>query len=140
MSPEELVREFWRVWSDEGVERLHERYDDFFVEDGNFRPPISRVSGGGYVGKQGFARYVDDFHEAFRSFGGPVIEIAEVTPDVATAKIRVTAAYAAGGSIDGLLYGVLRFRDGRLADVFGSYDPAEAAAELETALAQEPAR
>ncbi len=138
MTPDELMSEFWRVWEREGVERLHERYADFFVEDGDFRPPISRVSGAGYVGKEGFAQYVADFHEAFVSFGGRILEVAEIGPDVFTTKTSVTAVYRAGGSLDGLLYAVIRFRDGRMARVFGSYDPEEAAGELEVALREEP--
>jgi hypothetical protein len=137
VNPEDMMREFWRVWEHEGIERLHERYEEFFVADGAWRPPISRVSGGDYVGKDGFAQYVIDFRQAFVSFAGRILEVVEVAPDVYTTKTRVTATYLAGGSLDGLLYAVIRFREGRMAHVFGSYDPEEAAGELEAALREE---
>jgi hypothetical protein len=137
MNPEQLLREFWRTWEQEGVERLYERYLDFFVEDADFRPPISRVSGAGYVGREGFAKYVEDFNDAFRSFGGEIVEVTEIRPHVFTSRTRVTAQRAGGGTIDALLYGVAGFRAGRIALAIGSYDPKEAAEALESVLDQE---
>ena len=135
-SVEEMTAEFWRVWQENGVEALLDRYQDFFIEDAVWSPPVSQVAGHDYVGRAGFAEYVRDFHDAFKSFGGSIQDVEHVGPDEHLASnlvrttVRVSAELTAGGRIDASLIAISRLRDGRIAYAWGGYDPEAAAQKL----------
>ncbi len=127
MNNVELTRAFWRVWDEDGLGALLTRYDEFFTEDAEWRPPISQVSGERYVGRQGFERYVADVEESLRDTGCEIQEVAEIAPGVIRSRVRFHGEGSASGAvIDAPMVGVARLRDGRVYWAWGSYDIAKA--------------
>ena len=124
----DFIREFWRVWGEEGVEALLVRYEDFFAEDAVWSPPVAQIAGDDYVGRAGFAEYVNDFHDTFKSFGGEVGGGTDevVSTDLWRLEVRVSAELRDGGRLDANLIAIVRMRDGRMVYGWGSYDPAAA--------------
>ncbi len=124
----DLVREFWLVWGEEGVETLLARHEDFFVEDAVWSPPVAQLAGRDYVGRAGFSDYVNDFNDTFNAFGGELRAGAEeeVAADLWRFEVRVSAELRDGGRLDANLIALVRMRDGRMSYGWGSYDPAAA--------------
>ncbi len=135
-SVEDLTAEFWRVWEVDDVEGLLARYEDFFVDDAVWSPPIAQVAGHDYVGRAGFAEYVGDFRQAFNTFEASVesVEAAGSADgaggELARATVRLRAELANGGRIDAKLLTVVRVRDGRIDYAWGGYDPEAAERKL----------
>jgi ketosteroid isomerase-like protein len=128
---EAIAREFWRVWKEEGVERVLARYEEFFADDGVWSPPISRITGQDYIGRSGFADYVRDFQEAFESFDGEIETSEDIDGGLVRAVLHVSAVHAAGGALEATLIALTRVQDdGRAAYAWGTYDPEEAATKL----------
>ncbi|MGH2980524.1 MAG: nuclear transport factor 2 family protein [Solirubrobacterales bacterium] len=124
---EELSREFWRVWSDEGPAGLLARYDDFFTEDLEWRPPVAELSGTRYRGWEGFEQYISDIEEVLGNTSGELEEVTEISPDVIRSKVRFHGQGTASGAvIDATVVAVSRLRDGRICWGWGTYDTAEA--------------
>jgi len=135
-SHEELGREFWRVWSEEGVEQVLAQYETFFTEDAVWSPVTAQVAGHDYSGRDGFAEYVGDFHDTFRSFGGELLSIEELSDGIARSEVRVSAEMLNGGVLEANLFTLTRFRGGRVEYGWGTYDPKAAEQKLEEFLSQ----
>lgn len=127
MTNSELTRESWRVMQEEGVTGLRSRYDEFFTDDLEWRPPITEMSGEAYVGRAGYQRYVDDVHEILGEIYGRLEEITEIAPDAVRVRVHVQGrGTRSGASIDAPMIMIARFRDGRMCWGWGSYDLAAA--------------
>jgi ketosteroid isomerase-like protein len=132
MTNVELLREFWKTWEAKGGAGLVERYDDFFTEDAEWRPPMRELTGSHYIGREGLAQYVRDIGSVLADLEGELEEIAEISPGVVRSRVRVHAkAKTSGMHIDAPMIGITRIRDGRVDLAWASYDPdaAERAAE-----------
>ena len=65
----ELVRRATELAQAEGPRAVVERFDEFFTEDFRWNSAlVTSVEGGDYVGREGFARYWDDFEASFAGF------------------------------------------------------------------------
>ncbi|MEK6251118.1 MAG: nuclear transport factor 2 family protein [Actinomycetota bacterium] len=127
MNNVELTREFWRIWNEEGLSGLRARYDDFFTDDFEWRPPITEVMGARYVGREGFERYIADVEETLSDIHGELEEVTEIAPDVVHSRVRMHGEGTSSGAvIDAPVIGISRFSDGRICWGWGSYDPATA--------------
>ncbi|HEX2467305.1 MAG TPA: nuclear transport factor 2 family protein [Solirubrobacterales bacterium] len=130
----ELLREFWRVWRDEGGAGLVERYDEFFIEDAEWSPPMREMTGSRYVGRHGIEQYVHDLGHVLTDLRGEVEEVTEVAPDVVRSRVRIHGqGRVSGMTLDAPMIGIARLRDGRMSLAWASYDP-EAAKRAETAI------
>jgi ketosteroid isomerase-like protein len=130
----ELMREFWRTWSEEGAEALVARYDEFFTEDAEWFPPVRELTGMRYTGRHGIEQYAHDIGQVLGDLHGELEEAAEVTPEVVRARVRMRAdGKVSGVELDAPMIAIARFREGRMSLAWASYD-AEAAAKAEAAI------
>jgi ketosteroid isomerase-like protein len=132
MTNVELLKEFWQTWEAKGGAGLVERYEEFFTDDAEWRPPMRELTGSHYVGREGLAQYVRDIARVLDGIEGELEEVAEIAPDVVRSTVRVHAkAKVSGMTIDAPMIGITRIRDGRVDLAWASYDPgaAERAAE-----------
>jgi ketosteroid isomerase-like protein len=134
MSNVELLREFWRVWHEEGGPGLVERYDDFFTEDAEWCPPVREMTSSRYVGRHGLEQYVHDLGQVLTDLHGELEELTEVAPDVVRSRVRVHGhGRVSGVTLDAPMIAIARFEHGRMSTAWASYDP-EAARRAETAI------
>jgi ketosteroid isomerase-like protein len=134
MNNVELLREFWRVWQEQGGPGLVERYDDFFTEDAEWCPPTRELTGTRCVGRHGIEQYVHDVGQVLTDLQGDLEELTEIAPDVGRSRVRMTGhGKLSGVSLDAPMIGIARLRDGRMSLAWASYDP-EAAKRAETAI------
>ena len=134
MSNVELLREFWRVWRDEGGARLIERYDEFFTEDAEWSPPMREMTATRYMGRHGIEQYVHDLGHVLTDLRGELEEVTEVAPDVVRSRVRMYGqGKVSGMTLDAPMIGIARLREGRMSLAWASYDP-EAAKRAETAI------
>jgi ketosteroid isomerase-like protein len=130
----ELMREFWRTWSEDGAEALVARYDEFFTEDAEWFPPVRELTGMRYGGRHGIEQYAHDIGHVLGDLHGDLEEIAEVTPDVVRARVRMRAdGKVSGVELDAPMIAIARFREGRMELAWASYD-AEAADRAQEAI------
>jgi ketosteroid isomerase-like protein len=121
------MRECWRGGNEEGLSGLLARYDDFFTDDFEWRPPVSQVTGARYLGRKGFEQYVADVEEGLDRVHGELEDATEIAPDVVRSRARMHGEGTGSGAvIDAPVIGIARFRDGRMCWGWGSYDPAAA--------------
>jgi ketosteroid isomerase-like protein len=119
----ELTREAWRVMQQEGVTGLLSRYNHFFTEDLEWRPPITDMTGEPYIGRSGYERYVADVREILGEIHGQLEEVAEIAPDAVRVKVHVQGeGTRSGAPVDAPMIMVTRFRSGRVCWGWGSYD------------------
>ena len=65
----ELVRRATELAQAEGPRAVVERFDEFFTADFRWRSAlVTRFESGHYEGRDGFARYWDDFETSFSNF------------------------------------------------------------------------
>jgi ketosteroid isomerase-like protein len=127
MNNVELFREWMRVWNEEGLSGVLSRYDDFFTEDFEWRPPITEVTGARYVGREGHKEYVADVQESLGDIRAELQEVTEIAPDAVCARARMHGEGASSGAvIDATAIGIARFREGSVCWCWASYDPAAA--------------
>jgi ketosteroid isomerase-like protein len=131
----ELVREFWRTYQS-GPEAVLARYDEFFTEDLRWRPPVREMVGPAYRGREGYEHYIRDLASVLEELAAELLEVTEIAPDVVRSTIEVHAHGAISRvRIDAPLYAVCRFRDGRIAIAWSSYDPKRIEQAVEEILA-----
>jgi ketosteroid isomerase-like protein len=127
MTNVELTREAWRVMEEEGVAGLLSRYDEFFTDDLEWRPPITEMTGEPYVGRDGYARYVADVAEILGNIRGQLEALDEIAADVTRVRVHVQGeGTSSGAAVDAPMIMVMRFRRGRVSWAWGSYDLAAA--------------
>jgi ketosteroid isomerase-like protein len=130
----ELMREFWRTWSEEGAEALVARFDEFFTEDAEWFPPVRELTGMRYSGRHGIEEYAHDIGHVLGDLTGELEEIAEITPDVVRARVRMRAdGKVSGVELDAPMIAIARFEGDRMRLAWASYD-AEVAARAEEAI------
>ena len=132
MTNVELLEEFWRTWEAKGGAGLVERYEEFFTEDAEWRPPMRELTDSRYIGREGLTQYVKDIAQVLADLEGELEEIDEIAPDVVRSTVRIHAtAKMSGMTIDAEMIGITRIRDGRVDLAWASYDPdaAERAAD-----------
>ena len=81
------LREFWRLWRNDGFDELLARYDDFFTEDLEWHSPVARMTGRSYVGRAGLAAHLADLRESFTDIKADPTKIAEIAPDVVRSDV-----------------------------------------------------
>jgi ketosteroid isomerase-like protein len=139
MSNAELMREFWRTWIDEGPEALFARYEEFFTEDAEWRPPTRELTGTRYVGRAGFEQYSYDVNQVLDDLRGEVEELVEVSPEVVRVRARMEAdGKVRGMTLDATMIMIARFRDGRLSLAWATYDPEAATRAQEQIIHDQP--
>ncbi|MEK6273510.1 MAG: nuclear transport factor 2 family protein [Actinomycetota bacterium] len=127
MSNAELVREYFQVWNEEGLGGLVFRYEDFFTDDFEWRPPVTEITGARYIGRDGFEQYVADVQESLGDVRAELQKVTEIAPDAVRVRARVHGeGTSSGAAIDAIAIGVIRFRDGRECWGWASYDHATA--------------
>ena len=128
----EMGREFWRVWGEEGADELLARYDDFFAPDAVWAPPTGRVAGRMYVGRDGFAEYVEDYKELFASFKGDLDEdsVELVGDQLFRTRVHVEATLREGGSVDANLHALTQVDGMKITYGWGTYEPEAAERKL----------
>lgn len=134
MSHVELMREFWRTWSEEGAEALVARYDEFFTEDAEWFPPVRELTGMRYSGRHGIEQYAHDIGQVLGELHGELEETTEITADVVRATVLMRAdGKVSGVELDAPMIAIARFHEGRMSLAWASYD-AEAAARAQEAI------
>jgi ketosteroid isomerase-like protein len=130
----ELMREFWRTWSEQGAEALVDRYDEFFTEDAEWFPPLRELTGTRYSGRHGIEQYAHDIGHVLGDLHGELEEAVEVTPQVVRARVRMRAdGKVSGVELDAPMLAIARFEEDRMRLAWASYD-ADAAAKAEEAI------
>jgi ketosteroid isomerase-like protein len=137
----DLVREIERTWREAGLSGVALRYDDFFTDDFEWCPPTREMTGSRYVGRLGIEQYAHDIGQVLSDLHGGLEEVVEIAPDVARARVRMHGeGKVSGVTLDAPMIALSRFRDGRMALAWASYDP-EAAERAEAAIVKgEPVR
>ena len=126
MSNVELLREFWRLWRNDGFDELLARYDDFFTEDLEWHSPVARMTGRSYVGRAGLAAHLADLRESFTDIKADPTKIAEIAPDVVRSDVLIHGEGPTSGvTVDAPLLALGRLRDGRMCWVWASFDLGE---------------
>ena len=119
-----LMREFWLIWKVHGGTGLVERYEEFFTEDAEWRPPMRELTGSHYVGREGLAQYVRDIGGVLADLEGELDEIAEIAPGVVRSTVQIHArGKVSGVTIDATMIGITKIEDGRISLAWASYDP-----------------
>jgi ketosteroid isomerase-like protein len=132
MTGVDLLREFWRTWDEKGGAGLVERYDEFFTEDAEWRPPMRELTAPRYAGREGVSQYVRDVGNVLTDLRTEIEEIEEIAPDVIRAKVHMRGhGRISGVTLDAPMIAIARLRDGRIDLAWASYDPeaAERAAD-----------
>jgi ketosteroid isomerase-like protein len=134
MSSPELLNEFWRTWEERGGLALVERYEEFFLEDAEWRPPMRELTQSHYVGRDGIAEYVRDVAAVLKDLRTELQEIDEIAPEVFRIKVHMRGhGRVSDVALDAVMTVIARLRDGRIALAWASYDP-EAAQRAEHAI------
>ena len=134
---EALGPEFWQVLREEGARGLLARYDRFFEEDAEYSPPMSRMAGGHYVGRAGFADYAEAVSEVFERFDAELENLEWIDDHLARSVVKTRGLLRDGSAVGATQIWLTRVSDeGRSAYTWGTYDPDEAerkATELQAA-------
>jgi ketosteroid isomerase-like protein len=130
----ELIRSSVEQAFAEGPRVLLERYDELFTEDFRWRPAAQGVVEGlsEYCGRDGFARYWEDFEASFTIVSFTDGRFRAVGENTVLAQVRINLhGTESGVPIEQDVGWVFRFDGDRIADgeSFMSWDDAEAAAE-----------
>ena len=119
----ELVREFWRLWRNDGFDELLARYEDFFTEDLEWHSPVAEMAGRHYVGRAGLERHLADLRESFTGIAARPNEIVEIAPGLVRSDVLIHGEGPASGvTVDAPLIALSRMRDRRMAWVWASFD------------------
>ncbi len=132
MTGADLLREFWRTWNERGGEGVVERYDEFFTEDAEWRPPMRELTAPRYGGHEGVSQYVRDVGNVLTDLETDLEQIDEIAPDVFRARVHMRGhGRVSGVTLDAQMIAIARLRDGRIELAWASYDPeaADRAAE-----------
>jgi ketosteroid isomerase-like protein len=130
----EFLLEFWRTWEGKGGDALVDRYDDFFTEDAEWRPPMRELTAPRYTGRDGIAQYVRDVGTVLKDLKSEVEEIEELTPDVFRVRVHMSGhGRVSGVDLDAEMIAIARIREGKIDLAWASYDP-EAAERAEHAI------
>jgi hypothetical protein len=137
----EMSREFWRVWAEEGGDELVARYADFFVPDAVWAPPTGQVAGRTYIGRDGFAEYVEDDKGLFVSCHGDLNEDSvELVGDLLLrTRVSVVATLREGGAIDATLHTVTQTDGMRTTYAWATYEPDAAKRKIAELVAEQEA-
>ena len=139
MTNVELLREFWQTWEAKGGAGLVERYEEFFTDDAEWRPPMRELTDSRYIGREGLAQYVKDIAQVLSGLEGELEEISEIAPNVVRSMVRIHAtAKMSGMTIDAQMIGITRIRDGRVDLAWASYDPDAAQQATDAIVRGEP--
>ena len=134
MTNVELLEEFWRTWEAKGGAGLVERYEEFFTEDAEWRPPMRELTKSHYIGRDGIAEYVRDVGNVLKDLRTELREIEQVTPDVYRIKVHMRGhGRVSDVPLDAVMTVIARLEGGRVALAWASYDP-EAAERAEHAI------
>jgi ketosteroid isomerase-like protein len=134
MTAPEMLLEFWRTWEGKGGGALVDRYDDFFTEDAEWRPPMRELTAPRYVGREGIAQYVRDVGTVLRDLKSEVEEIEQIAPDIYRVRVHMSGhGRVSGVDLDAEMIAIARMRAGKIALAWASYDP-EAASRAEHAI------
>ena len=127
MSNVERLREFWRLWRNDGFDELLARYDDFFTEDLEWHSPVARMTGRSYVGRAGLAAHLADLRESFTDIKADPTKLAEIAPDVVRSDVLIHGEGPTSGvTVDAPLVALARLRDGLMYWTWASFDLAAA--------------
>jgi ketosteroid isomerase-like protein len=127
MSNVELIREFWRLWRNDGFDELLARYDDFFTEDLEWHSPVARMTGRSYIGRAGLAGHLADLRESFTDISADPTRIAEIAPDVVRSDVLIHGEGPTSGvTVDAPLIALVSLREGRVCWTWASFDLAAA--------------
>jgi ketosteroid isomerase-like protein len=119
----ELVREFWRLWRNEGFDELLARYEDFFTEDLEWQSPVAEMEGRRYVGRAGLKSHLADLRESFTGIGARPIEIVEIAPRLVRSDVLIHGEGPTSGvTVDAPLIALCRMRDRRIGWTWASFD------------------
>ena len=132
MTGADLLREFWRTWDERGGAGVVERYDEFFTEDAEWRPPMRELTAPRYTGHEGVSQYVRDLANVLTDLRTELEQIDEIAPDVFRARVHMRGhGRVSGVTLDAPMIAIARLREGRIDLAWASYDPeaAERAAE-----------
>jgi ketosteroid isomerase-like protein len=137
----DLVREIERTWREEGLSGVVVRYDDFFTDEFEWCPPTREMTGSRYVGRHRIEQYAHDIAQVLNDLRGGLEETAEIAADALRARVRMHGeGKVSGVKLDAPMTALMRFRDGRIALAWASYDP-DAAGRAEAAIVKgEPVR
>jgi ketosteroid isomerase-like protein len=116
-----------------GPRTLLERYDDLFTDDFRWRPLITSIEGGAdYRGREGFARYCDDFEASWTAVNFRNASFRAVGDDTVLAKLHMgVEGTESGVPIEQDIGWVFHFKGDKVdvAETHLSWADAEAAAE-----------
>jgi len=117
----------------QGPRTLLDRFDEFFTEDFCWAPITAlTVEGGGYRGREGFARYLDDLETTFSDLNVEIPDIRAVGDDTVVVQLQMRARGTESGvPLDIDLYWALCFEGPKIASgkTFMTREDAVAAAE-----------
>lgn len=123
MNGVELLREFWRTWDERGGAGVVERYEEFFTEDAEWRPPMRELTAPRYTGEEGVSQYVRDVGNVLTDLRTELEEIDEIAPDVFRAKVHMRGhGRISGVTLDAQMVAIAHLRDGRIDLAWASYD------------------
>ncbi len=134
MTGPEMLLEFWRTWEGKGGGELVARYDDFFTEDAEWRPPMRELTAPLYVGREGIAQYVRDVGTVLQDLKSEVEELEQIAPSIYGVRVNMSGlGRVCGVDLDAEMIAIARIVEGKIALAWASYDP-EAAARAEHAI------
>jgi ketosteroid isomerase-like protein len=128
----DLVRRALERAMAEGPRTLLEHYDELCTDDFRWTPLITSVEGAVYRGREGFARYWDDFEASFTGFSFRNASFRAVGDDTVLAQLRICVEGAESGvPIEQDIGWVFHFEGDRVAaaETHLTWADAEAAAE-----------
>ncbi|HEX2128443.1 MAG TPA: nuclear transport factor 2 family protein [Solirubrobacterales bacterium] len=130
----EMLQEFWRTWEARGGRALVERYDEFFTEAAEWRPPMRELTKSHYIGSEGIAEYVRDVDAVLRDLRTQLLGIEEIAPEIYRIRVHMRGhGRVSDVPLDAVMTVVARIEDGKIALAWASYDP-EAAQRAEDAI------
>ena len=117
----------------QGARAMLDHYDEYFTEDFRWAPiTAATVEGGEYLGREGFARYMEDLETTFAGLNIEIPGIRALGDDTVVVHLRMQARGTESGiPVDLDLYWVLRFQGPKIASgmTFRTREDAIAAAE-----------
>jgi len=120
----ELLRRFWQAWEDREGQALVERFDEFFTEDVEWRPPMRELTDPLYSGREGIEQYVSDVSHVISDLRTELEAIEEIAPDVYRATVHMQGeGKVSGVTLDAQMIAIARLRNGKIAQAWASYDP-----------------
>ncbi len=115
-----------------GPRTLLERYDDLFTDDFRWRPLITSIEGGAdYRGREGFARYCDDFEASWTAVTFRDVSLRAIGDDTVLGKVHMgLVGTESGVPVEQDIGWVFRFDGDRIAsaETHMEWADAEAAA------------